>query len=142
MTDIIKAPNPILNTVCSDIDVTNPSTLILATDMVQTMLVANGLGLAAPQVGETVRMFCMKYGGTVIVMCNPIITRHGREKATDVEGCLSIPGFRIRVSRYKIITVQWTDLDGSIKKEKMRGMDARCVQHEIDHLNGILIASS
>ena len=140
MVDIIKAPNPILNTICIEVDPTDNGTHALAEELVETMISARGQGLAAPQIGLNLRVFCMKYGGGSLVLCNPKITRRGNQMVTDIEGCLSIPGVRVRVTRHKIIEVQFTTLDGESKKLKLRNMDARCAQHEIDHLNGVLIA--
>jgi len=137
--EIIKAPNPILNKVCSEVVATSGETAVLAREMIHTMIAARGQGLAAPQVGVTARMICVRSGDTITVMCNPVITRRGREIVTDTEGCLSIPYVQVQVARHQIITVQWNDLDGSTKTAKLRGMDARCVQHEIDHLDGVLI---
>lgn len=136
---ILEKPNPRLNELSAEITVIGPAIAELAADMVETMLAHNGRGLAAPQVGELSRMFCMKYGSEVLVLCNPVITRRGQETATEREGCLSIPGRTAMVTRHKIITVEWTGLDGSANRRKMRGLDARCVQHEIDHLDGVLI---
>jgi peptide deformylase len=84
-------------------------------------------------------MFVMRYGNRSIVCVNPEITRRGRDKTTDVEGCLSIPGKRIRVSRSKICDLEFTQLSGELRKLKLKGIDARCAQHEMDHLEGVLI---
>ena len=137
--NILKAPDPALHKVCSDVDPGDPRTLGLADALVETMRWANGLGLAAPQVGEAVRMFCMRHRGGVRVLCNPVITRRGREVIDGDEECLSIPGINMLVRRHNIITVEWRNVHGMKFSEKLRGMDARCVQHEIDHLDGILI---
>lgn len=134
---IIIAPDPRLNAVCEDVILGEHR--LLAIDLVDTMYAKRGQGLAAPQVGTLVRMFCMRYGGRTIVMCNPQITRRGKDVVRADEGCLSIPGQRVIVARHKIITVQWHNPDGTIRSAKMRGLDARCVQHEIDHLDGKLI---
>lgn len=91
--------------------------------------------------GVLSRVFCMRYDatGNAVVMCNPVIVRHGRDTVTEVEGCLSLPGRRIRVERYRICDVEWYDPNGGHHKATMRNNDARCVQHEIDHLDGKLI---
>ncbi len=136
---IITAPNEILNTVCEPFDGVGSATNALAEDLINHMVVKGGLGLAAPQIGVTKRMFVMRYRRGILVCINPEITRRGKEMIKDVEGCLSIPGHRIRVNRNKIIELTFTTLDGETDTLKMKGMDARCAQHEMDHLDGILI---
>lgn len=137
--DIIIAPDSRLSAMCTEVKPNTPHVRRLAVDLVDTMYAKRGQGLAAPQVGETLRMFCMRYGDNAIVMCNPRITRRGKDVVKDDEGCLSIPYQRVFVDRHKIITVQWRAPDGTTHSAKMRGLDARCVQHEIDHLDGKLI---
>lgn len=136
--EILKAPHEKLSTVCSLAHL-GGETNLLAKLMIDTMYNHRGMGLAAPQVGHTIRMFVMKYGSSQLVMLNPTIIRRGNEMAKAEEGCLSIPGKKIRVNRNKLITVRWMDLNGETQEAKMRNNDARCVQHEMDHLDGILI---
>lgn len=139
--EIVKAPNPILNTVCEPIeDPTHEAIKALAGDMILTLVQNNGAGLAAPQVGHALRMFLMRYGDLILVCINPEITRRGRDKVKDIEGCLSIPGKRVRVERSKICELSYYDVEGKLHQLKLRNHDARCAQHEMDHLNGILIA--
>lgn len=139
--EIIQAPDPLLNKVCDPVNFDDPETHSFAVDLVATLVLHNGKGLAAPQVGRTIRMFAMKYGAGVTVMCNPQIVRRGRETARGDEGCLSIRHGRPKftVTRHKLLTVEWFTVHGVRHSQKMRGFDARCVQHEIDHLNGVLI---
>lgn len=139
LLNILKAPDPRLNTPCEDVMIGQSHTTQLADDLVNTMYAHGGQGLAAPQVGELLRMFCMRYGDRAIVMCNPLITRHGKEVVRGDEGCLSIPGQRVMVDRYKIIEIQWHSPKGKAYHAKLRGFDARCAQHEMDHLDGVLI---
>ena len=137
---IITAPDVRLSTVCTEVIPNTPHIRRLAVNLVDTMYDAKGLGLAAPQLGETIRMFCMRYGDRALVMCNPRIVEWGKALVRGDEGCLSLPGQTVEVRRHKVITVLWRDPDGIVQKAKMRGMDARCVQHEIDHMNGKLIS--
>lgn len=137
---ILKVPNSKLTEVCTDVDFADPATLELAEDLLETMVFGAGRGLAAPQVGVCVRMFAMRLGDRLAVICNPTVVRHGKDVVTDVEGCLSIPGRRLRVPRYNIIEVDCFDITGVHQPPlKLRGIDARCAQHEIDHLSGKLI---
>lgn len=136
---VLKAPDERLTAVCEAVVPGAPELLHLGEDMVLTMFYAAGKGLAAPQVGILRRVICMRYQGGVVVMCNPVIARHGKDVVTDVEGCLSLPFKRVRVPRYRIVDVTWYDVYGNAQSATMRNDDARCVQHEIDHLNGVLI---
>lgn len=118
----------------------------LAADMHETMLDAPGIGLAAPQVGVLRRLLVVNvpenYGGdgepsTVLSLVNPeIIKSHGRLLGT--EGCLSIPGWVGEVPRADSITVKAMDLENKSLRLKLKGFPARVIQHEIDHLDGIL----
>lgn len=139
MIEIIKAPNPILNQVCIGADLTDVTVHNLVFNMIDKLNEVGGKGLAAPQVGVPIRLFIMKYGMTYITCVNPKITRRGRDKSTSTEECLSIPGKHIQVERSKICNLEFTNLGGTLVKLKLRGFDARCAQHEMDHLDGILI---
>lgn len=139
--EIVKAPDPILTTVCEPVsDPKSDEIKKLAGEMAITLVMNNGAGLAAPQVGHSIRMFLMRHGSVILVCINPEITRRGKDKVKDVEGCLSLPGKRVRVERSKICELIFYDVDGKLNQMKLRNFDARVAQHELDHLNGILIA--
>lgn len=115
----------------------------LAADMLETMYAAPGRGLAAPQVGQLLRLFVMdttwKEGPRAPVVCiNPTIPWRSAERLTGPEGCLSIPGIVTQVERAKAVRLRWTDLDGKDHDEILQGFAAVCAQHEYDHLDGIL----
>lgn len=118
----------------------------LIKNMKQTMLDADGLGLAAPQVGEELRIFIanFQYGKKVgdkslaVAMINPEILDHSEEIEMAEEGCLSLPEVYADVKRFKKITVKFLDEKGKEKILALEGLNARIVQHETDHLNGIL----
>ena len=110
----------------------------LADDMIETMLANNGIGLAANQVGVLKRIIVDNCCGTHIII-NPVITRIGLGKMKNYEGCLSYPGERVKVSRYKIITVEGFDINWNPVKIKARNRLAIVLQHEIDHLDGVTI---
>jgi peptide deformylase len=110
--------------------------------MAETMYAREGIGLAAPQVGEPVRLVVVDISGpeareNLIVLVNPAIVPLGPETETD-EGCLSVPDFRAVVSRPGRIRVQALDLDGTPFVLEADGTLAVCLQHECDHLEGIL----
>ncbi len=116
---------------------------ILAENMIQTMYDAKGIGLAAPQIGESVRLIVVDVSGpeegeNPVVVFNPEIT-HEAEPEMYEEGCLSVPGIYANVERPAIISITGLDIDGDpIQFDKIDGLFARCILHEIDHLNGIL----
>jgi peptide deformylase len=98
----------------------------------------NGIGLAAPQVGITKRLFVCEIEGYTISLINPQISDVGGQ-AEMIEGCLSLPGVHVNVTRNEQLHVQGYDSEGRRKELKMSGLWARVAQHEIDHLNGVLI---
>jgi len=117
-------------------------------DMSQTMLDANGIGLAAPQVHLSHRMFIYINPEieqddqiNISVFINPIIEKMSDETEDNWEGCLSIPGMSGLVRRYKRIKYSATDLNGKNIVGEVQGLHARVIQHEFDHLNGILYTS-
>ena len=141
--DIRVAPDPVLRATCSAIETFDANLATLASDMLDTMYDAPGRGLAAPQIGETLRLFVMdatwKDGvPTPMVFCNPRITRRSDTKSAADEACLSIPGVSTLVMRPEDIDLSWQDLDGQSHQASFSGFEARCIQHEADHLDGVL----
>jgi peptide deformylase len=110
--------------------------------MVETMRDAHGVGLAAPQLGEEVQIFIYRAAGPpeipLHVVINPMIASHGRELVYDWEGCLSIPDLRGLVPRHPSVRVQGLDRQGKPLDYVVSGFEARIVQHEFDHLNGVV----
>jgi peptide deformylase len=113
----------------------------LAERMKSLMRDAHGIGLAGTQVGTLRRLFVFQNGDdeepTVVV--NPQLSNHSSEKATEDEGCLSLQGVLVPVERSTKVTLDGTDLDGNAIHLELEGMPARVVQHETDHLEGVLI---
>jgi len=97
-----------------------------------------GVGLAAPQIGISKSILVYDIGRRSGVLVNPKIVAHSEETEIGEEGCLSVPGIYGPVKRYKWIIVEYQDLNGRKKKEKFEDFDARVIQHEMDHLDGIL----
>jgi peptide deformylase len=115
----------------------------LAAAMAQTMHQAPGIGLAAPQVGESVRLITVDLSvgenpEELLVVINPHITEAEGYEISE-EGCLSVPGYSLPIKRSAKIFLQATRLDGSELRAEFDGLKARVLQHEIDHLNGVLI---
>ena len=112
--------------------------------MLETMYDASGRGLAAPQVGRLVRVFVMDCGWkegprTPVVMINPEFLSRSQDLQRNEEGCLSIEDHPVWVERPARIEVMWTDETGAQKRGAFEGVEAACVQHEMDHLDGVLI---
>lgn len=139
--------NPVLRKIAEPIaDPTDPAVARLAADMIATMLDAPGVGLAAPQIAEPRRIVVFRVpadrgegeevANTVLV--NPVIEPLTDEKVLGWEGCLSIPGLRGLVPRYKHIRYRGYGLDGARIEREASGFHARVVQHEVDHLDGVL----
>lgn len=111
----------------------------LAKDMAQAMYDDDGIGLAAPQISKSIRLLVIGTEGKGYkAYINPEITFFSKDKVTNEEGCLSLPQIFGNVTRPKKIHVKFQNLDGQTQKEKLKGMEAIVLQHEIDHLNGIL----
>lgn len=115
----------------------------LAHDMLETMYAAPGIGLAAPQVGELKRIVVMDLATEdekpdPIIMVNPEILRFSEETVVTEEGCLSIPELYYEVERPAEIAVRYTDLDGTTIEREAGERLAICIQHELDHLDGVL----
>lgn len=100
---------------------------------------AHGVGLAATQVGVVRRVFVFEHDGEDLVLANPTITRLGKELEVDDEGCLSLGVVRVPVERATEVVIEGKDVAGEGVKYELDGMAARVVQHELDHLDGVLI---
>lgn len=141
--DVRQIGDPVL-TVGSEpvIGGVTPKIKELAGAMIETMYASHGVGLAAPQVGRNLRMFVydpIMGEGDPRVVINPIIRPYSTEEWVTVEGCLSIPGKIVEVPRFKRITLIGRRLDGAPILQNAEDMEARIIQHEVDHLNGVLI---
>jgi peptide deformylase len=140
---ILVIPDARLRAVADPIIEVDDEIKTLAKDMLDTMYDAPGIGLAAPQVGELKRMVVMdlaKEGDAPdpIVMVNPEILKYSDETVVTEEGCLSIPELYYDVERPAEVTVRYTDLDGKEVELDAKDRLAVCVQHELDHLDGVL----
>ena len=135
---IITAENPILRQKAKKIHRFDPSLQKLVNDMFETMHQANGVGLAAPQIAQSIRVFVAEYEDQKVAVFNPeIVKSEGEERGP--EGCLSIPGYvGENIRRATKVTVKGQDVRGKPIKVTAEGWFARILQHEIDHLNGIL----
>jgi peptide deformylase len=144
LREIVQFPDPRLKQVAKPITEVDDALRELARDMIDVMYDEPGIGLAAPQVGASVRMFVIdtewsdeEIGKNPTVVLNPEISE--REGAiTWEEGCLSVPDYTADVDRDEKIRLCGTDLDGNPIDEIAEGLRAVCIQHEVDHLDGVL----
>jgi len=111
----------------------------LLAELFDTMYGRQGLGLAANQIGILSRAIVMDVQGLRLAVINPVITPRGKATRFSIESCLSCPGKRVRVKRHKRITLTGYNSEWQPIKHKLSGLAAACAQHEVDHLNGILI---
>jgi peptide deformylase len=160
---IFETPDPILRQISKPVETFDDDLKTLVADMFETMYAAHGIGLAAIQVGVPLRVLvidlqpddpdaepevCTEHGGhhhthqptkrEPRVFVNPVILDPAAELNTYQEGCLSVPDIYADVDRPKACRVRWQDLQGHLHEEDMDGMLATCIQHEMDHLEGIL----
>lgn len=133
---LVTVGNPILRSRAKNVHSVNADVKKLAKDMIEVMRTKRGLGLAAPQVGRNLRLIVVNTD-TPIIMVNPTILAADGEH-TDSEACLSVPGESGKVKRALSVTVRYTSRDGDIRVLTAIGLMARVIQHEIDHLDGIL----
>lgn len=140
--------HPILRKRCEPVKEITDEIRKLAQDMIETMDKNDGAGLAAPQVGHSIRMFVLRNytftedGHWTLsepkVYINPKLSSPSEHLISDTEGCLSLPGLRLHVSRPDKITIEAMDLDGKTFVEELEGYNARVRMHENDHINGVL----
>jgi peptide deformylase len=140
---LIILPDPVLRQLSKPVETVDADVRRLADDMLETMYDAPGIGLAAIQVGIAKRMLVIdlaKEGEEKqpLVFINPQILKSSDERSVYEEGCLSIPDYYAEVERPAAITVEYVDRDGKQQTVDADGLLATCLQHEIDHLNGVL----
>ena len=145
---IIAYGDPVLKKVSEDIDENYPNLKELINDMFETMYDSNGVGLAAPQINRSIRLFIVDASpyaeedealeGFKKVFINPIILEEEGREWTFNEGCLSIPGIREDVRRKPRVLIEYYDENFNLKEETYEGLAARILQHEYDHIEGIL----
>lgn len=139
MLKIITNPNPILRQKAKPIkDISDKEIKKLIPQLTEALLKYDGVGIAAPQVGYSIRMIAMRYKDDNLTMINPKIAKKSILKEVDEEGCLSVPNVFGEVKRCKKITVKFQDPSGKMRVMTGEGLFARVVQHEVDHLDGIL----
>jgi peptide deformylase len=151
--EIVEVGDPVLRERGREVrarELRSPGIQALIDDLIDTRRAAHGAGLAAPQVGNALRIAVVENVGVnprypykppipLTVIVNPVIEEFGEEAELINEGCLSLPGIRAEVPRSMSITVRYLDRDGDERAERKQGLTAGTFQHEIDHLDGTLI---
>jgi peptide deformylase len=140
---IITIPDPVLRKKAASVERVDAALLKLAENMLATMYDAPGIGLAAPQVGILRRLIVMdpsrdEEPKQPLIMVNPVILERGSEMRTHEEGCLSIPDVTAELERPALTRVGYVDVEGKAQERTLEGIWSTLVQHEIDHLNGVL----
>ena len=145
---IYETPDPVLRQISKPVETFDDALKTLVTDMLETMYEAPGIGLAAVQVGVPVRLLVIdlqepeQEGGEPVrdprVFINPEILWHSDTEVPYTEGCLSVPEQYAEVMRPDKIRARWQDVDGKSHEQEIEGLLAVCLQHEMDHLNGVL----
>lgn len=149
---LITAPDPLLSMASALVTKIDENIKNLASDMLDTMYLESGIGLSAVQVGVLKRVITVDVTqkqdseenlikGEAFIMINPEITIHSSKMSKYTEGCLSFPGERVEINRPASITVKYLDLTGKMHEIEADGIFATCIQHEVDHLNGITISN-
>ena len=144
--DIVTFPEPLLRLKSKQVTKFDTELQTLVDNMFETMRAAPGVGLAAPQIGESLRLVVVEYTEDEdenakpkkYVLINPEIVKRSEETVTDIEGCLSLPGLAGIVERHEAVTVKAKNRFGKPLKIEAEGWLARIFQHEIDHLDGVL----
>ena len=143
MLSIVQSPNPILNQICEECEPGDRSLKRLAKQMAKAMYKNDGCGLAAPQVGVAKRLVVIDCdqdetgAQNPLYLVNPVLLETDGEPEEGYEGCLSIPGISVPITRPTWARVRFYDLEGEQWEVEGDGLLGRCLQHEIDHLDGI-----
>lgn len=134
---IVRFPDPRLRCKAAEVTVFDDALKALATDLLDTMRAAPGVGITGPHVGDMRRVVVIELGGDVRVYVNPAVEWSSPETTRIAEGSISMPGVNDEIERPAKVRVRFRDLDGAEKVEEADGFRATCLQHEIDQLDGI-----
>ena len=139
MLEILTYPDSVLRKKADDVETITDDYHQLIEEMAEAMYDDDGVGLAAPQIGVSKQVIVVDGGEGFMALFNPEIIKTGDDTDTVEEGCLSLPGIRVQVERPTQITLRALNVNGETVQLEIEGLMARIFQHEIDHLNGILI---
>lgn len=136
---LVPSTNPMFTTKLAPFDFKNPSVdpIKLANHLIEVMDRHNGLGLSANQLGMEHRVFVMRTEPRLVCF-NPVITFESDDQSVLEEGCLTFPSLYVKIRRSTWIRTKFMDVNGDLKTQKFAGITARCFQHELDHLDGVV----
>jgi len=145
--EVAQLGNPVLRAISQPVyNIQDPAFQHFLDQLLTTMLAGNGVGIAAPQVGRSLQVLVVASRPNLryphapqmdpVVMINPHLISHSTETVLDWEGCLSVPGLRGQVPRYRAIEVSYITRDGQLERHELTDFVARIFQHELDHLSG------
>ena len=138
--EVVKNPAEVLNTKTKEVQVIDETIIQLLDDLYDTMVEHDGVGIAAPQVNVSLRVAIVELGEDILEMINPIVIET-RGEEEDLEGCLSFPDLFGMVKRPTYVRIEASDREGRIYELEAEDFEARCILHEIDHLDGVLFDS-
>ena len=140
---LVPETDPVLKRVAEEWDYDNPpmDATVLVEGMFRLMKTSDGVGIAAPQIGVSAKVFVVEIGGIKEEYFNPEIVRFGTDLEKIEEGCLSFPGLLLPVERPTSVTIRFQNRHGTMVEQDYSGRWARCVQHETDHCNGVTMAN-
>lgn len=138
--EVVKAPAKVLSSKTKEVDVIDETIIELLDDLYDTMVEHDGVGIAAPQINVNLRVAIVELGEDILEMINPVVLET-RGEAEDVEGCLSFPDLFGMVKRPTYVKIEAADREGRIYELEAEEFEARCILHEIDHLDGVLFDS-
>ena len=138
--EVVKAPAKVLSAKTKEVEVIDETIIELLDDMYDTMVEHDGVGIAAPQINVGLRVALVELGEDILEMINPVVPET-RGEAEDVEGCLSFPELFGLVKRPTYVKIEASDREGRIYELEAEDFEARCILHEIDHLDGVLFDS-
>lgn len=140
---ILPLDHEILNRPCNKVEKFDDSLASTLDAMASAMTKVSGKGLSANQIGVSLRMFVMEKDGEVMEFINPVFTSQGPKRIRLPEGCLSLPGVFVQNDkRYATVSIRYQDRNGEERKDTFEKLDAVCVQHEMEHLDGINFTST
>jgi len=138
--EVVKAPAKVLSSKTKEVEVIDETIIELLDDLYDTMVEHDGVGIAAPQINVNLRIAIVELGEDILEMINPVVLET-RGEAEDVEGCLSFPELFGLVKRPTYVKIEAADREGRIYELEAEDFEARCILHEIDHLDGVLFDS-
>ncbi|QSW37989.1 peptide deformylase [Candidatus Vidania fulgoroideae] len=138
--NIIKYPSLILSKISMPV-FSNEGLHNIILSMRRILLSLGGIGISAPQIGHNICAFVISFNSKLITIINPVIRYMSSSFFNSIEGCLSIPGCYLNILRSKYVLIEYLDLNYNLNRIFLKGLFSACLQHEMDHINGILIVN-